>query len=120
MPSFQEMIEASRKTANKEEEREFVLIIKFKMFGKLDQCWKTALSVYRNLRTMMGNMVTFCMQDGQELTDSFSDDDGEMWHSHDWKADPDPRDEQRHPDITEGHPAERKYFQPTISGEPVG
>lgn len=93
MATFQELIKKASLGKSQEEYRAIDIVIRIKTYGKVDQLWKMAQSIWRHLRVSCGDTFSFYMPDGEKITDDYSDDEGEMWHSHDWKADPDVRPE---------------------------
>lgn len=75
--------------------REATLTIHFTTFGKPEHVQKSALYMKRHLESVGYQLVQVTL-DGNEITDDYSDDQGEHWHHHDWKTEP-VEDEGRHP-----------------------
>lgn len=86
MKTFQSLIQEAVAGDSKEEDRYIELHIRIRTHGKLDQCWKAAQSMWRHLRVISGNSFSFHLLNGEEITDDYSDDEEEMWHSLDWKG----------------------------------
>ena len=109
MTTFQQLIREAEKSEDGEADRSMDLRLEIRTHGKPVHLWKLALRLQRFIQVSFGNTTTFMTISNDELVDDFTDDDGENWHSHDWVADPDPRDEGLHEDVTrESHPAESK------------
>lgn len=67
MPTFQQLIKEAKES--NQEERTIEFIVKVRVFGRLDQAWRTIWSMRRNLLVTMGDLFSFHLLDGTEITE---------------------------------------------------
>lgn len=77
----------SRAPADREEDRFIELKVVVRAHGHESTMWKKVLTWMRHTTLIMGDGFEF-FAGNEKLVDDLSDDDGESWHSLDWKGDP--------------------------------
>lgn len=69
MPTFKQLITTAYEGDSKQEDRVIEFIVRVRVFGRLDQAWKTVRAMRRNLQTTSGDCFSFHMLDGTEITE---------------------------------------------------
>lgn len=83
--SFQGLIKKAEEMEGGEADRSMDLRIEIRTHGKPAHLWKIALRLCRHIHVIFGDSVTFMTTGNDELVDTMEDDDGEYWHSLDWR-----------------------------------
>lgn len=83
--SFQQLIREAGESKLGEADRSMDLRIEIRTHGKPSHLWKIALRLSRHIHVIFGDSVKFFTPKNEELLDDLSDDDGEYWHSLEWK-----------------------------------
>lgn len=87
MRTFQQFIREAEDSSEPEANRSMDLRIEIKTHGKPSHLWKLALRLCRHVMVTFGkDAVIFMTFGNEEIIDTMEDDDGEYWHSLDWKA----------------------------------
>lgn len=82
------------------------LRIEIRTFGKPAHLWKIALRLARHIHVIFGDSVIFMTLGNDEISDTMEDDDGEYWHSLDWKGEGEATEEPTPPDDPVVHVSE--------------
>lgn len=85
MISFQRFIREAESSKLGEADRSMDLRIEISTHGKPSHLWKIALRLQRHIKVIFGDSVVLMTLGNDELVDTLEDDDGEYWHSLEWK-----------------------------------
>lgn len=87
MRTFQQLIRAAEESSEGEADRSMDLRLEIRTHGKPVHLWKLALRLQRFIHVSFGDTTIFMTMGNEELVDDFTDDDddGEYWHSLNWK-----------------------------------
>lgn len=86
MKTFQQFIRSAEQSSEGEADRSMDLRIEIRTHGKPAHLWKIALRLSRHIRVIFGDAVIFMTMGNDEVVDDLTDDDGEYWHSLDWRT----------------------------------